>query len=202
MTQYCILINGIPSNIFNVIPPVFNGINNFNGLTAAQRGQAGWYTFVDNGAPSYNHTAQTLQSSYSIDNATYTVTKIYTITDISVAAWQTAQIQILSASYQAAVTAQVSFTTAAGVTKTFQADSGSVANLQASIAGCQKAGATPTGFYWVTADNTQVPMTYADLLGLAEVIFNQGASAFQKLQTLKAQVNAATTIPAVQAIVW
>ena len=104
--------------------------------------------------------------------------------------------------YNAAITQAVSFTTAAGTTKTFQADPGSVSNLQAAIAGCTAAGTTPSGFYWVAADNTQVPFAYADLHGLAAAMFGQGAIAFQHLQSLKAAVNSATTVSDVNAIGW
>ena len=196
---YIAVANG---SVVQPYPSDFSSSPIMSQLTSAELLAKGWYQFIDSGQPTYNAIAQTISSSFVVNSTNGTVTKNYTVSDISLAAWQTAQIQILFTSYQAAIATPVSFTTAAGLTKTFQADPGSVANLQASIAGCQKAAATPAGFYWVAADNTQVPMTYADLLGLAEVIFNQGASAFQKLQTLKAQVNAATTIPAVQAIVW
>ena len=64
------------------------------------------------------------------------------------------------------------------------------------------AGATPAGFYWVAKDNTHVPFTPADLQGLYTDILAQGWAAFQTRQILKASVNAATTIAAVQACVW
>jgi hypothetical protein len=62
--------------------------------------------------------------------------------------------------------------------------------------------AVPSGFYWVAADNTKVPFTYADLQGLAQAIGTQGEAAFQHLQALKDQVRAATSIAAVEAITW
>ncbi|MHB1266444.1 MAG: DUF4376 domain-containing protein [Acidithiobacillus ferriphilus] len=51
-------------------------------------------------------------------------------------------------------------------------------------------------------DNSQVPFEYADLLGLAQAMALQGAAAFAKRQSLKAQVAAATTVTGVQAVVW
>ena len=42
----------------------------------------------------------------------------------------------------------------------------------------------------------------ADLKGLAQEMMTQGWIAFQKLQSLKSQVNEATTVSAVQAVVW
>jgi hypothetical protein len=115
---------------------------------------------------------------------------------------QQAQIATLTAAYQAAIAQPVSYTSKGGVTKTYQADPQSLSNLQNSLLGFQAAGATPNGFYWVASDNTQVPFTYADLQGLAAAMLAQGWAAFQQLQTLKAHVNAATTVSAVQAVVW
>jgi hypothetical protein len=112
------------------------------------------------------------------------------------------QIAVLASAYAVAIQQPVSFTSAGNVTKTYQADQGSISNLQNSILGFQKALATPTGFYWVAADNTQVPFTYADLQGLAAAMLAQGWTAFQHLQVQKAAVSAATTIVAVQAVVW
>ena len=68
--------------------------------------------------------------------------------------------------------------------------------------GYQIAGATPDGFYWKASDNTQVPFTLADLQGLYQAILAQGWAAFQKRTTLKAQISAATTVAAVQAVNW
>lgn len=119
-----------------------------------------------------------------------------------VTAAQIAQILTLQSSYQSAISAQVAYTSTAGVSKTYQADQSSVNNLQNSFLGCFSAQATPPGFYWVSVDNTQVPFTYSDLQGLATAMFTQGLVAFNKLQTLKTQVNSATTLAAVQAITW
>lgn len=115
---------------------------------------------------------------------------------------QTTQIAMLKQSYGAAIQQPVSYTSKGGVTKTYQADQRSVSNLQAALAAFGAAGATPSGFYWVSADNTQVPFVLADLQGLAQAFMAQGWAAFQKLQALKAEVMAATTASAVQAIVW
>jgi len=115
---------------------------------------------------------------------------------------QVAQIATLKQSYGAAIQQPVSYTSKGGVTKTYQADPQSVANLQNMLLAFQAAGAAPTGFYWVSLDNTQVPFTYADLQGLAAVMGEQGAAAFQHLQTLKAEVTAAASVSAVQAITW
>jgi hypothetical protein len=115
---------------------------------------------------------------------------------------QQAQLTTLTAAYQAAIAQPVSYTSKGGITKTYQADPQSLSNLQNTLLGLQTAGATPSGFYWVAADNAQVPFIYADLQGLAAALLAPGWAAFQKLQTLKAEVNTATTVSAVQAVVW
>lgn len=115
---------------------------------------------------------------------------------------QSAQIAKMAASYAAAISQPVSFTSAGGVSKTFQADAQSVANLQSMLAACTPAGKAPTGFYWVAADNTQVPFTLADMQGLAQAIGAQGWAAFQQLQALKATILAATSVSSVQAVSW
>ena len=115
---------------------------------------------------------------------------------------QTVQISILAEAYNNAISQPVSFTSAGNITKTYNADMGSISNLQMCILGYMSAQATPSGFYWVAADNTQVPFTYSDLKALAAVMMAQGWAAFQHLQTQKAAVNAAVTVAAVQAIVW
>ncbi len=108
----------------------------------------------------------------------------------------------LSGAYAAAIAQPVAFTTAAGVAQTYQGDPQSVSNAVSAMLGCQAAQAVPAGFFWLAADNSQVPFTYADLQGLAAALFQQGQAMFVKLQTLKAQVRAASTISAVDAIGW
>ena len=115
---------------------------------------------------------------------------------------QASQIATLRQSYGAAIQQAVSYTSKGGVTTTYQADPQSVANLTQMLLAFQAAAATPSGFYWVSLDNTQVPFTYADMQGLAAAFGAQGAAAFQHLQTLKAEAMAATSVSAVQAIVW
>jgi hypothetical protein len=115
---------------------------------------------------------------------------------------QASQIATLAAAYQAASQQSVTFTTKAGVTKTFQADASSQAIIQQSLAGYSGSQSVPTGFYWVSADNTLVPFVFSDLQGLAAAMIAQGWAAFQQLQTLKTQVISATTVAVVQAVVW
>lgn len=120
----------------------------------------------------------------------------------SLAAVQLRQCALLDAAYAQAIAQNVSFTTAAGDTHTYQCDPASVDKLTDSLLGCQAAQAVPAGFYWLAADNTRVTFTYADLQAFAAVLFTQGHAAFAHLQDLKAAVRAATTTDAVRGITW
>jgi hypothetical protein len=121
---------------------------------------------------------------------------------LTLAQVQAAQIAVLNQGYSTAIQQPVSYTSKGGVTKTYQASAASVANLTQMLLAFQASQTVPDGFYWVSEDNTQVPFTYADMQALANALGMQGASMFAKLQTLKGQVNAATTIAAVQSITW
>ena len=96
----------------------------------------------------------------------------------------------------------VSYTSQGGVTKTYDADTASVSNVANMQLAFAAAGTVPAGFYWVSADNTQVPFTYADIQGLAAAMGAQGFAAFATLQSKKGLVLAATTNAAVAAITW
>ena len=120
----------------------------------------------------------------------------------ALASAQADQIAALAASYQAATHAAVTFTSAGGVAKSFQADPASVANLGKMLDAFAASKAVPAGFYWLSADNAQVPFTYADMQGLAQAFGLAGLSAFQNYQSKKAAVLAATTIATVQAVVF
>jgi len=121
---------------------------------------------------------------------------------VLLAAAQMAQITSLSQAYATACLAPVSYTSKGNITKTYQADQNSIDNLTWMLLTFSSAQTTPSGFYWIALDNTQVPFTFADLQGLAAALGTQGASAFAQFQLLKAQVKAATTVADVQAIVW
>ena len=116
---------------------------------------------------------------------------------LTLAQAQAVQVSTLTLAYQSAISQPVTYNNLE-----YQADLQSVSNLQASIAGCLSTQVTPAGFYWVSANNTQVPFAYSDLTSLALIIFQQGAVAFQHLQSKKTLVTAATTVSAVQAITW
>lgn len=104
---------------------------------------------------------------------------------LAASAQTAAQLAALAATYETAIAQPVSFTAAAGVTKTYQADPQSRQNVADMLNAYTHAGALPAGFYWVAEDNTQVPFTLADLQGLAAELGAQGWAAFQALQAGK-----------------
>ncbi len=112
------------------------------------------------------------------------------------------QITILQAAYEVVVSADVSYVSEGSVTKDYQVSAVTIESLMYAMAGCLQAGATPTNYFWLSSDNTQVPFTYNDLKGLAAAMFSQGAPAFAHLQEQKTAVRAATTVLSIQAIVW
>lgn len=115
---------------------------------------------------------------------------------------QTTQTAAMYLAYTDAISQPVSYTTAGGVTKTFQADADSQDILSKTLSGYKAAGAVPEGFWWKSEDNTQVPFTLADLVGLSSAMLAQGWAAFQTLQARKASIRATTTRTEAQAITW
>jgi len=101
----------------------------------------------------------------------------------------------LGAAYLAASYANVVYNT-----NTFQADEHSQQNLTKALSAM---GTTaPSDFYWVDLANAQIPFTKADAQALADLMFQQGWTAFKRLQVAKAAVRAAKTVADVQAVVW
>lgn len=128
---------------------------------------------------------------------------------------KTAQIALIDEAYFAAIQVSVSFETAAGVEKVFQADNvgenSSQNVLLKAFTGYSIVGAVPASFTWRSQDNVNVPFTLADLGGLYIAMLAQGDPAFRKRTSLKDQINAikvksgvteAQAIAAVQAITW
>lgn len=115
---------------------------------------------------------------------------------------QAVQTALMYVGYNTDLTKSVTITTAGGVTQTFQADLNSQDLLSRATQGYKDAGTVPAGFYWVAEDNTQVPFTLPDLQTLYSAMLSQGWTAFQKLQTRKESIRAATSVASVQAIVW
>jgi len=123
---------------------------------------------------------------------------------------QAIQSAAIDAAYAAAIQQPVSFTTAAGVTTTYQADAASQTLLMQATQGYTIAGEVPAGFYWKAADNSLVTFTLADLRGLYSATLAQGWTAFRKRTALKQQIAAVSigsgtidqALAAVKAIGW
>ena len=115
---------------------------------------------------------------------------------------QAAQSALIKQGFANANAANISFTTAAGVTDTYQCDPKSLQAIQTYLSGFQAAGAVPSGFYWRSATNQNNAFTYADLEKLSQAIAARGFANYNQLQTLIAKVKAAKKVSAVQAVVW
>lgn len=115
---------------------------------------------------------------------------------------QAAKTSEIDRAYITAVTADIAFTTSAGVEATFQADADSQQVLAVSMQGYDMAGSVPDGFFWKAADNTQVAFTLADLRGLYHAILARGWDAFQTRTKRKAEIAYAKTVAAVQEVTW
>lgn len=145
---------------------------------------------------------QAITSGYSVQLVSNVPTQVWNSQPIPLATAQQTAAAALTAAYTAAIFAPITFTSSNGQTKSYQADQQSLSNLQNMILAFQKSQATPPGFFWVAADNSQIPFTYADMQGLAEALGARGAAAFAKLQQLKSQLRAATTTAEAQAVAW
>lgn len=77
---------------------------------------------------------------------------------------------------------------------------GAAMAAQAAIAG----GATPTDVMvtWTTADGTTIDLTYQQAAAVPVVMAQVAGGLHAKARTLKAQVDAATTVEQVEAIAW
>jgi hypothetical protein len=113
---------------------------------------------------------------------------------------QSAQIAKITAAYEAAILAPVSFTTAAGTTATFSTSSKAVGYLQGVIAA---GSAAWTANLWLSNAGTPIsPFAFADVQGLAAAIEAVETPEYHELLKLIGEVNAATTISAVQGVIW
>lgn len=55
---------------------------------------------------------------------------------------------------------------------------------------------------WTCADNSVLTLDYAQMLGLPAIMAQYGDTLHQKARTLKAQIDAATTLEEINAVVW
>ena len=115
---------------------------------------------------------------------------------------QAAQITLLQSNYSSAIIAPVSVTLASGVIATFASDTQTVTNLTEVLTANAKL-ATWKPNYWLDANCVVVtPVTYADLQAIAGAIQNMIVPDNQNLHAKIGQVIAATTVTAVQKIVF
>ena len=101
----------------------------------------------------------------------------------------------LAAMYETANQANIAY-----MNTTFQADSKSQDAMTKVLTA--SGGKLPAEFFWVDTANNQVPMSHADLQGLAAAILARGQKNFAYLQQLKASVKSATTLTELEAITW
>lgn len=125
-----------------------------------------------------------------VSGETYQYTLLQTLNDVKIS-----QIGSIYNSYLSAIQQPVTYN---GVV--YQSDANSVSNLSKMIDSFPTV--TPTGFYWVAADNSQVPFAAVDLKGLALAMAAQGWAAFQHLQTQKAAVLVALDVPTALSVAW
>ena len=118
----------------------------------------------------------------------------------SLSAAQSAQIAILTAARNAAMLAPVSFKTAAGTTAMFSTSAQAISYLQGVI---DAGSAAWSANLWLSNAGTPItPFTFADVQGLAAAIEAVETPEYQELLKLIGEVMAATTVAAMQAVVW
>lgn len=83
---------------------------------------------------------------------------------------------------------------------TFQADDGSQELISRALAA--QNGTASADFGWYDITNTKVPMTNADLHGLANAILLRNQPLFDNKQAKKAAIRAAATAAEAEAIIW
>lgn len=92
----------------------------------------------------------------------------------------------------------VSFTTKASLTNTYQANSSSMDSIMVVL----NTGSVPDNFYWLDIDNKKVSFTFEDLQNLYNTIYERNWLLFQRLQQLKEQLRDEKNILKVADIVW
>lgn len=113
---------------------------------------------------------------------------------------------IIAAACSAAESTPLAFTNAAGVNSTFPMDSGSLTKYLGAYAKYYVKGlpfpnsATTYNFYDVTAK--AVAMSLTDIENFFNAVETQIDGALAKQETLLADIAAATTVTAAQAVVW
>lgn len=82
----------------------------------------------------------------------------------------------------------------------FDADAKSVDNIRGAIQGMEIAGATSIA--WTLFDNSVTTLTLDQLRAVGVAILSRVDACYQKARDLRTQIEAATTVEAVAAVVW
>lgn len=121
-----------------------------------------------------------------------------TLDSIQLEGYKRLQATVIEASYQNAT-----YNTAIGyMGTTWWTDQNSQSMLMGALVVFGATNSVPEGFQWWDATNTGVPMTLQELQGLSAAILTRVNTNFVKRKTLLANITAATTVAAVQAIIW
>lgn len=114
-----------------------------------------------------------------------------------------AQTNSLTAAYKTArYGTPVSITAASGKSLSFPTDMATQDNVTKYLAVMQGMKTKPASVPLVDAGGAVQSLAPSDVQALAEAILSASQAAFTKLMSLQAQVQAATTIADVQAVVW
>jgi len=110
---------------------------------------------------------------------------------------QSSAITKIKTDYQTALDAGVTYNGAL-----FQSDAKSIAMLSETLTAIANGWTLPTGFAWIDAVNTPHPANTVFLKGLSAALANHKAALFARLQAAKAAIAAATTVAAVNKVVF
>ena len=142
-------------------------------------------------------------SQYVVDTSTTPPTVVNAPSGVLLAQAQSSQIALLQSAFQKAEQAPVSLTLASGVTTSFGMtphDWTKIVGLFAKYVA--KGVAVPSGYQIPDANGTLQAVTVTDIENLFNAGETQMTGAIAKLSSLVVQVQAATTVLAVQAIVY
>ena len=114
---------------------------------------------------------------------------------LTLAQSQDKQIKLIENDYTTAIQKDVDY-----MGKLFQADMISQDRLLKCLVALS--GTVPDGFYWLSSDNSEIIMTFAQLQNLSSLMMSQGWSAFQKMKTLKDKIRSSMDVNSVSVIIW
>lgn len=85
--------------------------------------------------------------------------------------------------------------------KTFDADSVSLQRISIAVQAAQAIGESFT-INWTCADNSTITLDYAQMLALPAIMAQAANTLHIKARSLKSQIDAATTLEEIEAVVW